>query len=52
MSGDLSGPVTLSLAFNGQLQSVGGMVERQPGTTTITGTATSSAGTYNVNVTR
>jgi hypothetical protein len=53
MSGGLSGQVSLSLTFAGELESgPGGTVVRKAGTTHITGTATSPAGTYNVNVTR
>jgi hypothetical protein len=53
MTGDLKGTVSLNLAFTGMLQmAAGGGVERKPGTTHITGTATSPAGTYNVDVTR
>lgn len=55
MTGELAGDVMLNLAFAGQLQpSPADMtkVERKPGTTRITGTATSPAGTYQVDVTR
>ena len=54
MSGGLSGQVSLTLNFAGQIESGGdgGTVVRKPGTTHITGTATSPAGTYNVDVTR
>jgi hypothetical protein len=53
MTGDEQGELVLNLTFAGQLQAgVGGIVERKPGTTRITGTATSSAGTFNVDVTR
>jgi hypothetical protein len=53
MTGDEEGALSLNLAFSGQIQSgAGGIVERKPGTTRITGTATSSAGTFNVDVTR
>ncbi|MGZ6141214.1 MAG: hypothetical protein ACXWLA_11085 [Myxococcaceae bacterium] len=54
MSGGLSGQVSLMLDFAGQIESGGngGTVVRKPGTTHITGTATSPAGTYNVDVTR
>jgi hypothetical protein len=55
MTGELTGEVTLTLSFAGQLQpSAADMtkVERKPGTTRITGTATSPAGTYQVDVTR
>jgi hypothetical protein len=54
MSGDLSGQVSLALTFTGQTEAgpTAGTVLRKAGTTHITGTATSPAGTYNVNVTR
>ena len=53
MSGGLSGQVSLALSFSGQIQSgPNNTVVRAPGTTHITGTATSPAGTYNVDVTR
>src|SRR4051812_13377921 len=53
MSGNIKGNLALNLAFSGQLQSGSGTtVERKPGTTHITGTATSSYGTYTVDVTR
>lgn len=55
MTGELSGDVALNLAFTGQLQPNAAdmsKVERKPGTTRITGTATSPAGTYQVDVTR
>jgi hypothetical protein len=53
MSGEEEGDLTLNLSFQGQLQlGAGGIVERKPGTTRITGTATSAAGTFNVDVTR
>jgi hypothetical protein len=52
MTGDLDGDVTLDLTFSGQLQAgSGSTVERAPGTTTVTGTAKSNNGTYNVMVT-
>lgn len=52
MSGDLEGVVTLDLTISGDIQDDGaGGVERAPGTVTVTGTATSDAGTYDVNVT-
>lgn len=52
MSGDLEGVVTLDLAISGNIQDDGaGGIERAPGTITVTGTATSDAGTYDVNVT-
>ena len=53
MSGGLSGQVSLALTFTGQLAAgPNNTVLRQPGTTRITGTATSQAGTYPVDVTR
>jgi hypothetical protein len=53
MSGDLAGQVSLALTFAGQLEAgADGGVQRKAGTTHITGTATSPAGTYNVDVTR
>lgn len=54
MSGGLSGQVSLALNFAGQIEAGadGGTVVRKVGTTHITGTATSPAGTYNVDVTR
>ena len=53
MSGGLSGQVSLSLTFSGQTEAgPGNTVVRKAGTTHITGTATSPAGTYNVDVTR
>lgn len=53
MSGGLSGHVSLLLNFAGQIESgPNSTVVRKPGTTHITGTATSPAGTYNVDVTR
>lgn len=55
ISGDLTGSVTLNLTFTGQLQANAddpSLVERQPGTTHITGTATSGSDTYAVDVTR
>ena len=53
MTGEEEGALTLNLSFQGQIQAgAGGIVERNPGTTRITGTATSSAGTFNVDVTR
>jgi hypothetical protein len=55
MSGELEGEVTLSLTIAGELQPAASdptKVERKPGTTTITGTATSEYGDYSVNITR
>jgi hypothetical protein len=52
MSGTLQGNVTLTVNFNGTLQPTDGGVERVPGHTQITGTATSGNGTYTINFTR
>ena len=53
MSGGLSGQVSLALTFSGQIEAgPGSTVVRKAGTTHITGTATSPAGTYNVDLTR
>ncbi|MEO6950438.1 MAG: hypothetical protein ABI321_01390 [Polyangia bacterium] len=53
MTGNLEGTVTLALTFAGALQAgAGSTVERKPGTTNITGTATSKYGTYAVSLTR
>jgi hypothetical protein len=53
MSGGLTGQVSLSLTFTGQIESgPSNTVVRKVGTTHITGTATSAAGSYNVDVTR
>jgi len=55
MTGDLEGDVTLSISFSGQLQPTAAdptKVERKPGTTHITGTATSGDGRYNVDLTQ
>ena len=55
MDGELKGSVTLNLAFTGTLQANASdpkIVERKPGTTHITGTATSGDAVYNVDVTR
>lgn len=55
VDGDIKGSVTLNLAFTGTLQANATdakIVERKPGTTHITGTATSGDGVYNVDVTR
>ncbi|MEO8840232.1 MAG: hypothetical protein ABI591_14570 [Kofleriaceae bacterium] len=52
MTGDLVGQVTLNLAFDGTLEAgPNSTVVRTVGATTVTGTATSSDGTYNVMVT-
>lgn len=55
MTGELEGAVTINVTMAGQLESMSGMgsrLQRVPGTTRITGTVTSSYGTYNVDVTR
>lgn len=55
MTGELEGPVKLTLSIAGQLQPSAAdpmKVERKPGTTRITGVATSDYGDYNVDVTR
>jgi hypothetical protein len=52
LEGDIDADVTLNLMMSGTLQDVGGgATGRAPGTTTITGTATSGDGLYEVNVT-
>lgn len=52
MTGDLEGTATLNLTFAGTLQSDGaGGTVRMPGSTTVTGTATTGDGTYDVNIT-
>jgi hypothetical protein len=52
MSGDLDGSVTLNLMFSGRLQDDGtGKVIRVPGSTTVTGSATSGDGVYEVALT-
>ena len=43
--------VTLDLTMSGTIQDTGGEVSRVPGSMTITGTATSGDGLYEVNVT-
>jgi hypothetical protein len=53
MTHDLMGDVTLNLAFNGTIsRAADGTLIRNPGSTTITGTAVSPYGTYNVMITR
>ncbi len=53
MSGALKGIVTLQVTFNGDLEANdAGGVERKPGTTHITGTATSGSGVYQIDVTK
>jgi hypothetical protein len=53
MTGDIVGETTLNVTFSGTLQDDGtGKVIRAPGTTTVTGTATSgSDGLYQIDVT-
>ena len=52
VGGDLKGSVTLDLTFNGMLMSGPNMtVVRVPNSTTVSGTAKSGDGTYNVMVT-
>lgn len=52
MEGDLEGEATLTLTFSGAIQNDGtGKVRRVPGSTTVTGTATSGDGTFDVNIT-
>jgi len=52
MDGDLQGEANLSLSFSGSLMSNGsGGTVRAPGTTTVTGTAKSGDGTFDVNLT-
>jgi len=52
LSGDIDGDVTLDLTISGTIQDDGtGKVVRTPGSTHITGTATSGNGTYAVDVT-
>lgn len=55
LSGQLQGTVTLNLQFSGDLEAAAGsstQVQRKPGTTHVTGTATSNFGVYAVDVTR
>lgn len=53
MDGDLKGSVQLDLSMSGQIENDGtGKVRRKAGTTTVTGTATSSSGVFQVNVTQ
>jgi len=51
MTGDIIGDATLDLTFAGTLQADGTGVARAPGTTTVTGTAVSGEGTYDVSLT-
>lgn len=51
MRGDLEGEATLNLTFSGAIVDNGvGGVARVPGSTMVTGTATSGDGTYDVNL--
>lgn len=55
MTGELEAAVTVNIAMAGQLEAVAGTTnnyQRVAGSTRITGTVTSSYGTYNVDVTR
>jgi hypothetical protein len=53
MSGSLEGPVSLSLSFTGKTEENAAMeIQREVGTTHITGTATSDFGVFAVDVTR
>ena len=52
LTGDIEGDVELTLTMTGEIMDAGGgVVARVPGATTITGTATSGDGLYDVNVT-
>jgi hypothetical protein len=52
LTGDIDGDVTLDLAMSGEIMDGGaGLVVRVPGTTTVTGSATSGDGAYAVAVT-
>lgn len=55
MDKDLTGELKLNLAFSGQIEenpAGSGKTQRKAGTTHVTGTATSDAGEYQVDVTR
>ena len=53
MTGALKGTVALSVTFTGTLEPGGdGGVDRKPGTTHITGTATSGSGVYQIDITK
>ncbi|MDP3232372.1 MAG: hypothetical protein Q8S33_01785 [Myxococcales bacterium] len=53
MQDDLTGTVQLDLSMSGQLENDGsGKTRRKVGTTTVTGTATSASGVFQVNVTQ
>jgi hypothetical protein len=51
MAGDLKGTVTLNLTLSGKFSGTAPNVTRVTGSTTVTGTAVSGGGTYNVNTT-
>ena len=52
LTGDIEGDVTLDLMMSGMIMDAGGgVVARVPGSTTVTGTATSGDGLYTVNLT-
>lgn len=52
LQGDIDADVMLNLSMSGMIRDAGGgLIERTPGTTMVTGTATSGDGVYNVNVT-
>ena len=53
MTGALKGDVALNVSFSGAIEANdAGGVERTPGQTHITGTATSGSGVYNIDLTR
>lgn len=55
MTGELTGDVVLSIAFNGRIEPVmagSNQIRRVPGSTTITGTVVLQYGTYAINITR
>jgi hypothetical protein len=53
MTGALKGTVVLDVTFSGGLEANdAGLVERKPGSTLITGTATSGNGVYTINLTK
>jgi hypothetical protein len=51
LTGDIDGTVDLALTFSGTLIQVTGGTARAPGMTTVTGTAKSGDGTFDVNLT-
>lgn len=52
LTGDIEGTVTLNLAFDGLIENLGGTtVGRVVGSTTVTGTATSGDGLYDIDLT-